>query len=46
MYIAPDTTIEGLNAVLDHLNNENMDTATIKRLIDDIYDPNWFQNLF
>ena len=44
--LAKDTTVEWLEAILDHLNNENMDPATMMRLINDIYDPNWFQNTF
>lgn len=44
--LAKDTTVEWLEAILDHLNDENMDPATMMRLINDIYDPNWFQSTF
>ncbi len=41
-----ETTLEQKNTLLDVLNNPSMDTANIKRLIDEIHTPNWFQKTF
>jgi len=32
--------------MLDVLNNENMDTANLKRFMDEVLQPNWFQDTF
>ncbi len=46
MYISKETTVSGLNAILDVLNNPNMDTANLKRFMKEVYQPNWFQDTF
>jgi len=46
MYVSKETTISGLNAILDVLNNPNMDTANLKRFMKEVYQPNWFQDTF
>ncbi len=46
MYVSKETTISWLNAILDVLNNPNMDTANLKRFMKEVYQPNWFQDTF
>jgi hypothetical protein len=42
-YNSSETTQKGLDSVIDVLNNANMDTANLKRLMQEVYTPNWFQ---
>lgn len=44
--LSKETTVWNLNEILDILNNPDMDTANFKRLINEIYNPNWFQKTF
>jgi hypothetical protein len=46
VYLSKDTTVPGLNKIVDLLNNPNMDTANLKRFIKEVYQPNWFQDTF
>ncbi len=46
MYLDKNTTVSWLNAILDVLNNPNMDTANLKRFMKEVYQPNWFQDTF
>ena len=46
MYTSKETTVSGVNAILDVLNNENMDTANLKRFMKEVYQPNWIQDTF
>jgi len=46
VYLSKDTTVPGLNKIVDVLNNPNMDTANLKRFMKEVYQPNWFQDTF
>lgn len=45
MYVSESTTLEWLNEVLDKLNDPDMDTANLKRLADEVFQPNWIQRV-
>jgi hypothetical protein len=46
MYISKRTTVHGIKEILDILNNPNMETANLKRFMEKVYQPNWFQDTF
>lgn len=46
MYLSEKTTPQGIEEIFDILNDSEMDTANMRRYLEEVFQLNWFQKLF